>query len=185
MDNKDLLDVIEESENEIDKIEVTDFSYDINEILESVKEAIKLIIKNLYDSLKKINIDKETINRLIKDFCFDVEYVLKEADYQIRRLSSNDTILKTWEKMKETYRFIAERIVTLVKEGFNILMGNEKIKDTYTSFEKKGKVTLDSFNEKYKEFTHDPNVRKSVVSAVNTLTKLSYSVKEKVKDYLK
>lgn len=184
MENKQFEEIEVNSNKELENIEVIDLSKDVNDILSSVKEAIKILIHNLLESLKNISISKDTINDIVRSFCESVDRILKEADLRIHQIENDENVLLAWEKVKDTYLYVTERVVVLVHKAFSYCMKNDTFKDSYEYVEKTGHEIKETINEKYQEFIHDPSVRKVVVASVDSAKDFKDKLIKGIKDYL-
>lgn len=185
VDNKVMEEIVEEYKTEVNDIQFSEFTGDCSSIIENVKDKISQLFIDLKDKLSHVDLSKDSIADILNTFVSDIKEVLNETTNYINAVSSDPRTIEVWEGIKEAYTKVADKVVGACIDAYNYAMSNQEFRQVYEVVERKGKQYYQLATESYRKFTHNPQVRKVVVSARDSLVNFYNNVTKQVEDYLK
>jgi len=166
-DKKDYNDFDEDIES-IDDGDISNFTTQIEKSFNDLKSSISTMTEDLKKKLDSIEINKETVTSCIDDFSKTVDEMVKNANETFEKFKNDPKTVETLNNVKNTYEKVTTTIADKANELYAKARENENFKTMSDTTVSKITEFKELFAEKYQEFIHNPNVRKTVMGAVNT-----------------
>ncbi|MGN1399425.1 MAG: hypothetical protein ACI4WG_05460 [Erysipelotrichaceae bacterium] len=187
-ENKDLNQEEEKVETEETTQEEDTFAKTVDSLknaVEDVTVGIKNSVDSLVEQLKQVDIDKETITKYVNDFASNVTELADKASVKFNEIKNDPKTNEYLSKAKQTYDNVSQTVVKTATDTYNKAMENEDVNKVVNTVVDKAKDAYQVAGEKYQQFIHDPNVRKTVVSAKEVVESTLDTVVDSIKSTLK
>ncbi len=142
----------------------------VKSAVNDVKEGVKESVNKLMGQLDDINLNKETLTNYLNEFTKTVNGLATKAGEKVNEIKNDPKTVEYVNKAKDTYGKV---------------MSNENVQKVVGTVSEKAKSATEYASDKYQEFIHDPNVRKTVVGAKEKVSEAFGTVVESIKSAFK
>ena len=183
-ENKEL----EELEKELDEdIEGFEDQNKFDDTVADIKGAFNDVLKDVNDTLAQfkskldeVDLSKEKLQAYFDELSKNIGSALNKAGDSVKQYTDKTAQSESWTKTRETANKVVDDVKTTAANAYSKAMENETVKTAVDKVSGTVKNATDTASSKYREFTHDPEVRKTVVGAVEGVKDVYSKVKEAV-----